>query len=33
MAVKNTQAHYNMAKITAIKSFMVQAPGEKVIKL
>ncbi len=27
MAVANTLAHYNMAKFTAMKSFVVQAPG------
>ncbi len=30
---ENILAYFNMAKITFIKSFMVQAPGEKVIKL
>jgi hypothetical protein len=27
MAVANAVAYYNTAKITAIKSFIVQAPG------
>jgi hypothetical protein len=28
MAVANTLAYYVMATITAVKSFIVQAPGE-----
>jgi hypothetical protein len=27
MAVANAQAHYDMATITVVKSFIVQAPG------
>jgi hypothetical protein len=30
--VANTLAYYNTATITAIKSFIVQAPGANVIK-
>jgi hypothetical protein len=33
MAVANTLAYYNMATITAVKSFIVQTPGPNVIKL
>ncbi len=29
MVVANTLAYYNTAKITSVKSFIVQAPGEK----
>ena len=29
----NTLAYYDMATITAVKSFIVQAPGANVIKL
>jgi len=28
MTVKNTLAYYNMTTITAVKRFLVQAPGE-----
>ncbi len=33
MAVANTLAYYVTATITAVKSFIVQAPGENIIKL
>ncbi len=32
MAVANTQAHYDTAKFTAMKSFVVQAPGACTVK-
>ena len=33
MAVANTLAYYDTATITAVKSFIVQAPGVNAIKL
>ncbi len=33
MALAKTQAYYLMATITAVKSFVGQSPGVKVIKL
>ena len=33
MEVANTLAYYDTATITAVKSFIVQAPGANVIKL
>ncbi len=33
MQVANTLAYYHMAIITAVKSFIVQAPGANVISL
>jgi hypothetical protein len=33
MEVANTLAYYDTETITAVKSFIVQAPGVKVIKL
>jgi hypothetical protein len=33
MDVTNTIAYYDMAKITAVKSFIVQDPGACTIKL
>jgi hypothetical protein len=33
MAVANTLAYYDMATITAVKSFMVQSPGVSTIIL
>jgi hypothetical protein len=33
MAVANTLANYITATLTAVKSFIVQAPGDNVIKL
>ncbi len=32
MQVANTLAYYDIAKITAVKSFIVQAPADNVIK-
>jgi hypothetical protein len=33
MEVENTLAFYDTTKVTAVKSFIVQAPGVNVIKL
>jgi len=33
MAVANTQAYYDTATITAVKSFTVQAPGVLTLRL
>ncbi len=29
--MENTLAYYDMTTITAVKSFMVQAPGDKIL--